>query len=187
MHRIRRRQLGSYLVLALGVAAFAAFAQPGASSDKRPSTPARAPAMALKAQLPQKPNFTGRWKLNKQKSEFGKLPGVPDARTDVIAHREPELIDVVHTVFKGKPDSVTYRFRTDAQPTVSKIDRTDVHSISSWDGDVLALQSKMKMLIFESTLTDRWSLSSDGKTLMMLRHVKSPIGSGDQKLVFERQ
>jgi hypothetical protein len=45
----------------------------------------------------------------------------------------------------------------------------------------------MKLLLLESTLSESWTLSADGKTLLNRRHLKSPIGSGDQTLVFERR
>ena len=38
----------------------------------------------------QKPDFSGTWKLNVAKSEFGALPG-PKSRVDVITHKDPSL------------------------------------------------------------------------------------------------
>ena len=37
-----------------------------------------------------KPNFSGTWKLNLAKSDFGPLPA-PDSRTDVIDHNDPTM------------------------------------------------------------------------------------------------
>jgi hypothetical protein len=38
----------------------------------------------------KKLNFSGKWVLDKQKSEFGGYP-VPDTRIEVIEHKEPHL------------------------------------------------------------------------------------------------
>ena len=37
------------------------------------------------------------------------------------------------------------------------------------------------------TLTDKWSLSGDGKTFKMNRHIKVPQGEFDQVYVYEKQ
>ena len=53
-------------------------------------------AASLAAQ--SKSNFSGTWKLNVSKSDFGPLPG-PDSRTDVIEHNDPVL--KVNTAAEG--------------------------------------------------------------------------------------
>ncbi len=47
-----------------------------------------------------KPNYSGTWKLNAAKSDFGPIPG-PDSRTDVIEHNDPAL--KVSTSQDGRP------------------------------------------------------------------------------------
>ena len=37
-----------------------------------------------------KPNFTGTWKVNVAKSDFGAMPA-PDSRTDKITHEDTDL------------------------------------------------------------------------------------------------
>jgi hypothetical protein len=39
----------------------------------------------------------------------------------------------------------------------------------------------------EFTSKDRWSLSADGKTLNIARHLSSAMGEADMKTVFEKQ
>ena len=47
-------------------------------------------ALLASGQAQANPNFSGEWKLNTSKSDFGPLPG-PSTRTDKIAHVHPDL------------------------------------------------------------------------------------------------
>ena len=165
-----------------------------------PSPPAKVTARAVKphatpaAASPAgrdaaaRPDFTGRWTLDMKTSEFGTLPGgKPLARTDTITHREP---DIAHVLFLENPasrDTAVYRYRTTGEPTHSTIDSRDVQSVARWEGRTLVIDSKMKMMIFDVTLNDRWDLSVNRDTLKMTRRVKSPLGASDQRLIFLRR
>jgi len=38
----------------------------------------------------EKPNFSGKWGLDTNRSDFGQFP-VPDTQTNVIEHKEPSI------------------------------------------------------------------------------------------------
>ena len=135
-----------------------------------------------------RPDFSGRWVLDMKQSEFGSLPGSkPLARTDTITHREPEISHVLYLVNPASRDTTTYRYRTNGETTHSTVDGLDVQSVARWDGRALKIDSKMRVMIFDTTLNDRWELSANGDTLKMTRHLKSPMGSTDQRLIFARR
>ena len=134
------------------------------------------------------PSFSGRWTLDMKQSEFGTLPGArPLARTDTITHREPDVSHVLHLVNPTSLDTTVYRYRTTGEVTHSTVDGRDVQSVARWAGRALVIDSKMKMMIFDVTLNDRWELSANRDTLKMTRRVKSPLGNSDQRLVFARR
>lgn len=134
------------------------------------------------------PSFTGRWTLDMKQSEFGTLPGArPLARTDTITHREPEVSHVLHIDNPTSRDTTVYRYRTTGEVTHSTVDGRDVQSVARWEGRVLVIDSKTRMMIFDVTLNDRWELSPNRDTLEMIRRVKSPLGASDQRLVFARR
>src|ERR1039457_1221402 len=54
-------------------------------------------------------------------------------------------------------------------------------------GDELAIAGKAQFNGADVTLNDRWSLAADGKTLTIQRHVTSPMGETDRKIVLEKQ
>ena len=68
----------------------------------------------LAAQAQAATNFSGEWKLNVSKSDFGAMPA-PDSRTDKIAHEDPDLVERVKMCRKGpsssNPDQKTLIFQ----------------------------------------------------------------------------
>jgi hypothetical protein len=132
------------------------------------------------------PNFSGTWKLNAAKSDFGAMPR-PEARTDRITHHGPDLKDSVTQNGPRGEVTVEMRYSTDGRETTNNVRGNQIRSTARWEGDALAIAGKMQMNGADVTLSDRWSLSHDGKTLTILRHVNSSTGVTDQTLVLEKQ
>jgi hypothetical protein len=136
-------------------------------------------------QAQTRPNLSGTWKVNMSKSDFGRGPA-PDARTDRIAHQDPNLKDTITQ--SNQQGEITYdmNYFTDGRETTNTIRKNEFKSVAHWEGDQLAIESKGS-LGGAVTLKDHWSLSEDGKTLTLQRHAARVIGSTDQKIVFEKQ
>ena len=137
-------------------------------------------------QAQAKPNFTGTWKLNVSKSDFGPLPA-PDSRTDKITHADPDLTDAVTQSGQMGDLSAELKYSTDGKETTNTVRGNEIKSTAKWDGDELVIDGKASFNGSDVTLKDRWSLSADGKTLTILRHIVSPMGEADQKVVLEKQ
>jgi len=60
-------------------------------------------------------------------------------------------------------------------------------TIARWDGDTLVIETKGQFGDSDFTMTQKWTLSADGKTLTVAQTFKSAMGEGDQKMVFEKQ
>ncbi len=133
-----------------------------------------------------KANYTGTWKLNVAKSDFGILPG-PDTRTDVVDHNDPAL-KVISTSdgATGKQDAIL-TFTTDGKEATNKVGDTEFKSTLAWDGPNLVVNSKLKFQDNDVTIKTTWLLSADGKTLTQMTHLTSPMGETDQKMLFEKQ
>ena len=190
------RSLAAVTVLAIVFGAVIAMIPFAARVEAAPSTatstarPGAAPSARGKtANATAKPNFTGTWSLDTLHSEFGKLPGGrPLSRTDLIEHRGSSVRQTLLMVNAGSKDTAKYLYVIGGQATANLVDGRTVTSTVSWEKNVLRLVSKVKMLVFEWTLDERWSLSPDGTTLTMSRHIHSPpIGEGEQKLVFRKK
>lgn len=143
-------------------------------------------ALLLTASAQAKPNFSGEWKLQVAKSEFGPLPA-PTSRTDKITHEDPSLKLTVTQ--SGQSGEVTYdlNYTTDGKETANQVRGNTLKSVSKWEGDVLVIDTKANFGGNEITIKDKWSLSEDGKTITINRHLAGPQGEADQKLVMEKQ
>ena len=142
------------------------------------------PARIVVKEAPSRPVFTGRWKLDLSRSEMGKFPGQPKARTDSIEQGPREIVHRLYLVLASGRDTTVYRYRPDAEPTVNRVGTQDIKSTVTWEQDVLHLVSKTKLLVFDMTLDECWRLSAKRDTLVMTRSVKSPMWNGEQRLVF---
>jgi hypothetical protein len=176
------RAAGIVLVVVGAVCFGAAVA---AAPTKKPSAPK--PAAARAAAVTTRPSFSGTWKLDTTRTSFGKSPGRPRSRIDVIEHQDPRLAQTLHLVLESSKDTTLYRYVTDSTESVNFVDRQEIKARVWWEGAELRLDSRTRFVVFDATLNDRWSLSADGKTLTMRRRIKSPLGEDEQTLVFEKQ
>jgi len=138
-------------------------------------------------QAQAKSDFSGTWKLNVAKSDFGPVPA-PDSLTETITHQDPSL--KLNVASKGgMQGDMTYDvvYTTDGKECVNKVGDNELKSMLNWDGNALAVDTKGSFGGNDITLKDRWALSDDGKTLTITRHVTSPMGEADMKEVFEKQ
>ncbi|SRR5258708_2870862 len=142
--------------------------------------------MALSTFAQQKPDFSGTWKLNVAKSDFGALPG-PQSRTDVITHKDPSLSDSVTVEgAEGKQQYVAH-YTTDDKEATNKIGTRDVRTSVKWAGNNLSMISKFLYGDADVVGDSTWALSADGKVLTWTIHFASSIGETDQKMIFEKQ
>ena len=133
-----------------------------------------------------KPNFSGTWKLNAGKSDFGPMPP-PDSRTDTVDHKDP-VVKESTAMSTGQGDmnwDVTYT--TDGKDSKNTIMGSEMTSNAHWDGKTLVVDSKVNFNGSDMVIHGTMVLSDDGKTLTRQAHMSGPMGEGDQKLVFEKQ
>jgi hypothetical protein len=138
-------------------------------------------------QAQAKTDFSGTWKLNTGKSDFGPIPA-PDSLIETIAHQDPSMKLNVATK-GGMQGDLTYdvSYTTDGKECVNKVGDNELKSTLNWDGAALTVDTKGTFGGNDITLKDRWALSDDGKTLTITRHVSSPMGEADMKEIFEKQ
>jgi hypothetical protein len=133
-----------------------------------------------------KPNFTGDWKLNPSRSEFGQMPA-PSSMTMKIAHDDPKMTNHMKSVSDMGEFEADSKYTTDGKDCVNEIFNSQFKSVLKWEGDALLIESKGSFGDNEFSMSDKWTLSEDGKTLTIARTFKSAMGEGGQKLVLEKQ
>lgn len=141
-------------------------------------------AASLAAQ--SKPNFSGTWKLNVVKSDFGVLPP-SNGRTDIIDHQDPNLKDTVSDDGAQGQQNYTLSMTTDGKEATNTPGGLEMKSVATWSASSLSVNNKLQFQGSDVTIKTIWTLSDDGKTLTESAHLESQMGETDQKLIFEKQ
>ena len=132
----------------------------------------------------QKPNFSGNWKMNQVKSDFGAAPA-PDTFTRKIVHAEPSIsIDEEQATPIGLQQT-SRKMTTDGNESTFTAGGAEIKATAKWDGTTLVVTSTVS--VASISYNDRMTLSDDGKVLTSLVRVDTPQGAVDVKVVFEKQ
>jgi len=160
------------------------FAKSGGSTS---ATSGGTSAKAAAAPAGGRANYSGTWKLNIDKSDFGPLPP-STSRTDIIEHAEPNLKDAVSDDgAQGKQDYVL-KITTDGKEALNNAGGIDAKSVANWDGSNLVVETKLNIQGTDVAVKSTWILSPDGKIMTQNAHINAgPLGELDQKMVFEKQ
>jgi S1-C subfamily serine protease len=135
---------------------------------------------------PPKPDFSGRWRMVKDQSDFAGLKA-PDIIVRVIEHRDPTLN--VHTVQTSgeKTSIVDVSYFSDGSETTNSMSGRDAISKAFWDGAALVIRTTTKDSHDEDEdVEDIWELSEDHQTLTISSHITTPKGSMKMKLVCKK-
>jgi hypothetical protein len=136
------------------------------------------------------PNFSGTWKLDAAKSDFGPLPA-PDSIVMVIDHKEPALKVSVTQKSQMGDASNDSTFTTDGKDNVNKMRSPagdmDVTSTTKWKGQTLATSRTIEAQGMTIGIDETWDLSADGKVLTVNRQLKTPQGDFATKFALNKQ
>ncbi len=132
------------------------------------------------------PNFTGEWKMNAGKSDFGQMPP-PSNIVQKITHEEPKL--KVSSTWTGDEGDLKadFTYTTDGKECANTSPMGETKSTLKWDGDTLVIESKGDFQGDPTTITSRWTLSEDGKVLTEKTRFSSSMGEGDMTIVYDKQ
>jgi len=133
-----------------------------------------------------RPNFTGHWKLNVSKSDFGQMPA-PDSMTQTVTHADPNLTVAIKQSSEGGEIEVESKYTTDGKECVNQVGSAEVRSTLKYEGETLVIVSKGQFGDTAFTMTDKWTVSEDGKVLTIMRHFETGMWEDNQKLVLEKQ
>ena len=138
---------------------------------------------ALPAAAQGVPNLSGTWVLQLDKSDFGGMGGQIASRTDVFDHQEPKLT-IKRTVNSAAGENVSNLvYAVDGKPHKNMAGQSELSSVLSWDAKVLVMVSTVTTPNGEVTITDRYTLSDDGKTLTQARKITAQGQELNQTMV----
>jgi hypothetical protein len=133
-----------------------------------------------------KPDFSGTWKMDPEKSVFGAVPPTT-SMTLTVDHRDPNIsVHQVSTGPEGDRD-LTYKYSTDGKETVSDYMGTAVKNKARWDGKAVVVNGSLDAGGTEVKLTSKWTLSDDGKTFTDVVGISTPQGDLEITFVLVKQ
>lgn len=163
-------------------------------------------AYAQQNNVNQKPNFSGIWLLNKEKSTFFDhfKPTFENLSLE-IDHREPSFSVKMSTIYKAGRKDISLILYTDqrgetALPFTEKVS-SEVESKTSWKNNLLVRKFTVKAKTEDGTsrtnTIEKYELSKNGKKLTVhkssLTNAPMPLGAGvgtfkiREQLVFVKQ
>ena len=141
---------------------------------------------AALAPAADKPNFSGSWKMNAGKSDFGPIPP-PDKLERTIKHEDPKMnVNTLNVGAQGETKTEAV-YTTDGKDSVNKMAGMDVKSVAAWDGDKLIIKSKREIQGMEISMVENWTLSADGKILTIINDLSTPQGDFKLTTVLDKQ
>ncbi|MGO4884575.1 MAG: hypothetical protein ACLP59_27710 [Bryobacteraceae bacterium] len=133
-----------------------------------------------------KSDFTGTWKVNLAKSDFGAAPA-PDSVVETIVHQEP-AIKVKYVQVGGTGDVTSDMvYSTDGKESVNHMGDNEFKTTLKWEGEDLVGETKGSFDGNDFIAKDRWSLADGGKTMIVVRQVSADGADFEMKMVFEKQ
>jgi hypothetical protein len=139
-------------------------------------------ALAIATAAFPKPNFSGTWRLNKAKSNYGPV-SAPAKMERKIVHQDPMLkMTIVQANNEGER-TLEQVYRTDGSESVNKVGSREVISTAKWDGQVLVISSERGDL----AQSERWTLSENGKVMTLVNRIKSPKGNYEVTVVMDKE
>jgi hypothetical protein len=76
-------------------------------------------------------------------------------------------------------------YTIDGKESTNHVRGNLVKSTAQWEGDELVIDSKV-FALRQAAIQDRWSVSTDGKTIALRRHMTGAV-TAEQKITFDRQ
>lgn len=140
---------------------------------------------AVGADRPDKPNFTGEWRLDAQASDFAGRPG-PTQSVLNIEHKEPVIRLTRTLITAGGNATIEARYLTDGKETTNKVPGgRDLKNYAKWDGSGVLITTPLTFGCSLFSIQWRWTLSADGKTLTAVRTFGS--GEAPQTEIYRRE
>lgn len=138
-----------------------------------------------------KPDFSGTWKLNEAKSEFGEGRFRASATMEVKQDKMNLNVVRVRTGRDGQERRRESSYSLDGKETTSSTERRTTTSTAKWseDGKSLMIHSKSSFTrdgdTFEFTSDETWTLGDKGKTLTIQSKSNSSRGEFSYKAVYD--
>jgi hypothetical protein len=142
-------------------------------------------AGSVAAVAADKPDFSGNWKLNTEKSDFGPMPK-PQKVEYVIAHKDPQLSVKSTAVTQTGEVSNEVKMTTDGKEFTNTLHGQEIKGTAKWEGQVLIVTQKIDMQGTELVVVQKWTMADDGKSISQEVTFSGPQGELKQTAVLDK-
>jgi hypothetical protein len=139
-----------------------------------------------------RPNLNGIWNLNVAQSDFGQVPP-PLKQSESILQAGEEFAISITLEREEMRQNYTLRFRAGSNPSPiaagSFPDDAAFRVLSvkgEWQGPALVVTEKVNFQGSEGTITARYTLSANGRSLTKQTHVAMSAGEFDTRTVYDK-
>lgn len=129
------------------------------------------------------PSFAGTWSLDKQKSDFGRIPGGAPQLIDTVT-QEPALLTIRR---ERNGEAVTLRIPLDGSTGDVQIRGMQMAVQTHWEERTLVINYSGSRGGNPVTSEEKWSLAPDGNVIVVKRHMSGMPGATDQSLYMVKQ
>jgi hypothetical protein len=143
--------------------------------------------LAGASQAADKPDFSGEWKLNVGKSDFGGRKPTPTVAILKIEHKDP-VLKITRTIVTDNGQLTTEAiYSTDGTETTNKLPGGgEMKNTAKWVDSALLIETPVRLSGKEAfSIKWKWILSEDGRTLATVRTFAP--GEPPQSEVYEKQ
>lgn len=132
-----------------------------------------------------KPDFSGTWKFNGEKSKLEIQP--PDSSTFVVVHQEPHFRLQRTLTFGEKSDTFVIDLVTDGHPVNTKLRDLEVQAHVSWEDETLVFHSDIVRGEERGINVVRYQLADGGRCIIALEKLNSAKLSYTNIWVLDKQ
>lgn len=133
-----------------------------------------------------KPNFTGEWKLNIEKSSFGPMPP-PVSQVMKIDHSDPKMVSTSdQESADGQKMSIVMKYTTDGVEAVNDLRGAPAKVIAKWEGEALVVNTKLDFQGMEIKIVNTMKLAADGKSITAVAKIETPQGEFESTSLLEK-
>jgi len=139
--------------------------------------------LSWSAAAQQRPNVSGTWKMNPEKSSFER--GGPKALTVKFEQQGGTLTEALTiNPEQGEERTINLTYTLDGKESVQKVNGQDMKAMAKWEADYLLIEFKNDEGF---SFTRRITLSADKKTMTMGVTQVNPGGTANDTVVLEKQ
>jgi hypothetical protein len=133
-----------------------------------------------------KPNFTGQWKMDGSKSDFGQFPA-PEKYERKVTHNDPNIQIGTAMTMGSRDIAYDVKYTTDGKETTNTTQSGASKGNAKWEGDVLVIESTRETPNGSFKSVERWTSTNGGKSIQVDAKISGGAFEGAFKIHFDKQ